>query len=104
MLRLKLSIIILVASHFAFAQLAEPLYFREKIHDFGDIKEEGGPAVFEFTITNRSTRPVSILSVKPSCGCTTPDWTREQIAPGGTGFVKASFDPKGRPGYFNKTL
>src|SRR5258706_2049531 len=104
MTRLKLPIFLLVISHFSFGQLAEPLYFREKIHDFGDIKADGGPAVFEFTITNRSTRPISILTVKPSCGCTTPDWTREQIAPGSTGFVKASFEPKGRPGYFNKTL
>jgi hypothetical protein len=86
------------------AQLAEPLYFREKIHDFGDIKEEDGPAVVEFNITNKTTRPISILSVKPSCGCTTPDWTKDPIAAGGTGFIKASYDPKGRPGYFNKSL
>ena len=84
--------------------MAEPIYWREKIHDFGDIKEEDGPAIVEFSITNRAARPISILSVKPSCGCTTPDWTKEPIAAGGTGFVKASFDPRGRPGYFNKTL
>lgn len=100
-------VIIIIISCFSLnslAQLADPLYFREKIHDFGDIKEEDGPAVFEFTVTNRSTRPISILTVKPSCGCTTPDWTKGQIAPGSSGFVKASFDPKGRPGYFNKSL
>ncbi len=87
-----------------FAQLSEPLFFREKAHDFGDIKEEDGAAVFEFVLTNRSARPVKIILVNPSCGCTTPDWTREPIAPGSNGFVKASFDPKGRPGYFNKSL
>lgn len=91
-------------AYFSFGQLAEPLYFREKVHDFGDIKETDGPAVFEFSLTNKTTRPVSILSVKPSCGCTTPDWTRQPIAPGSSGFIKASYDPKGRPGYFNKTL
>jgi hypothetical protein len=42
--------------------------------------------------------------VNASCGCTTPDWTKTAIEPGSTGFIKASFDPKGRPGYFNKTL
>ncbi len=104
MIRIKLIVLFFVMGHFAFGQLAEPLYFREKTHDFGDIKEEDGLAVFEFTITNRSVRPVSILSVKPSCGCTTPDWTKGQIAPGTTGFIKASYDPKGRPGYFNKSL
>ena len=45
-----------------------------------------------------------IISVQASCGCTTPGWTKEAVAPGKTGFIKASFDPKGRPGYFNKSL
>jgi hypothetical protein len=102
--RLVLTVLFNTMAYFSIGQLAEPLYFREKIHDFGDIKETDGPAVFEFSLTNRSTRPVSILSVKPSCGCTTPDWTRQPIAPGSSGFIKASFDPKGRPGYFNKSL
>ena len=104
MIRFALTVLFISVNYFALGQLAEPLYFREKIHNFGDIKEEDGPAVVEFSITNRSTRPVSILTVKPSCGCTTPDWTKEAIAPGATGFIKASYDPKGRPGYFNKSL
>jgi hypothetical protein len=104
MTRFVLTAVLFAFSSLSFGQLAEPLFFREKVHDFGDIKEGDGPAVVEFTITNRTTRPVSILSVKPSCGCTTPDWTKDPIAAGGTGFIKASYDPKGRPGYFNKTL
>jgi hypothetical protein len=101
----KVLVMLLVCVSFnGIAQLAEPLYFREKTHDFGDIKEEDGPAVVEFDITNKTTRPISILSVKPSCGCTTPDWSKEPIAAGATGFIKASYDPKGRPGYFNKSL
>ena len=99
-----LNILLVCVSFESASQLAEPLYFREKIHDFGDIKEEDGPAVVEFSILNKTTRPVSILSVKPSCGCTTPDWSKDPIGAGGTGFIKASYDPKGRPGYFNKSL
>src|SRR6267154_1111620 len=102
--RFVLTVLLITAADLCVGQLAEPLYFREKIHDFGELKEADGPAVFEFSLNNKSTRPVSILSVKPSCGCTTPDWTRQPIAPGGSGFIKASFDPKGRPGYFNKSL
>lgn len=100
----KLLIFLTLVAQTVFGQLAEPLSFREKIHDFGDIREADGPAVFEFVVTNRTTRPVKILSVQASCGCTTPGWSKEAIAPGGTGFVKASYDPKGRPGYFNKSL
>lgn len=86
------------------AQQAEPIIFLEKIHDFGEIAENGGNADFEYTFTNNSGRPIKILTVQASCGCTTPGWTKESIAQGKTGFVKASFDPKGRPGYFNKSL
>lgn len=86
------------------AQLSDPLLFNEKIHDFGEIIESKGPANFEFTFVNNSGRPVKILTVAASCGCTTPGWVKEVVPPGGRGFIKASYDPKGRPGYFNKTL
>lgn len=86
------------------AQQAEPLLFREKIHDFGEILETGGNADYEFVFTNNAARPVKVISVQASCGCTTPDWSRETIAVGKTGFVKASFDPRGKPGFFNKSL
>ena len=86
------------------AQAVEPLIFREKLYDFGDIAESKGNAAHEFVFSNNSGRPVKILNVSASCGCTTPGWTKDPIASGKTGFIKASFDPKGRPGYFNKTL
>jgi hypothetical protein len=88
----------------ATAQQADPLLFREKNYDFGEIDENGGNAEHDFIFTNNSGRAIKILSVQASCGCTTPAWTKETIQPGKTGFVKASFDPRGRPGYFNKTL
>jgi hypothetical protein len=86
------------------AQIAEPLFFKEKIHDFGELLEQKGRADYEFVFTNNSSRPVTLLSVQASCGCTTPGWTKEPVLPGKSGYIKVSFDPKGRPGYFNKTL
>ena len=80
------------------------LLFNEKIHDFGTINEDGGNADFEFIFTNNSGLTITILSVQASCGCTTPGWTKEPVPNGKTGFVKASYNPKGRPGFFNKTL
>jgi len=96
--------IIFFANTVLFGQLAEPLFFKEKIHDFGEVLGQQGNADYEFVFTNNSGRPVRIISVQASCGCTTPAWTKEAVAPGKTGFIKASFDPKGRPGYFNKSL
>jgi hypothetical protein len=87
-----------------FAQVARPLKFNEETFDFGTVVEENGPVTHEFVFTNASTKPLQILLVKPSCGCTTPGWTKEPIMPGKTGSIKAQFDPKGRPGYFNKSL
>lgn len=88
----------------AFAQQSRPLQFREEIYDFGSVPEEGGSVTHEFVFTNGSTRPVKILSVQASCGCTTPAWSKDAVAPGKTGFIQASFNPKGRPGFFNKSL
>jgi hypothetical protein len=91
-------------SPLVYSQLADPLQFQNKIHDFGEVPEQNGPVLHEFIFINKATRPVSILAVQPSCGCTTPGWTKEPILTGKTGSIKASFDPKGRPGYFNKSL
>ena len=73
----------------ATAQSSEPLIFREKVYDFGEIAESKGNADHEFVFTNSSGRPVKILNVNASCGCTTPGWTKEPILPGKTGFIKA---------------
>lgn len=88
----------------ASAQIAEPLIFTEKAHDFGSVKEDGGHVTTEFSFLNNSGRPIRIINVRPSCGCTTPDWTREVIEPGKNGIIKASFDPRGKVGYFNKSI
>lgn len=103
-MRLILVLCILGSCFWVNGQQAEPINFQEKIHDFGTIREEGGNADFEFVFTNSSGRTISILNVQPSCGCTTPGWTKEPIANGKSGTIKASFNPLGRPGFFNKTL
>src|SRR5437879_132168 len=104
MFRFVLLAVFAVSNYLSFSQLSEPLIYREKIHDFGNIFEQDGPATFEFVVSNKSIRPVKITNVQPSCGCTTPEWTKEPIPVNSNGFIIASYDPKGRPGYFDKTL
>lgn len=99
---LILSLVLLVVA--SIAQVAKPLQFKEEAFDFGEIAEKGGPVTHQFEFTNLSNQPVKIVNVKPSCGCTTPDWTKDPVLPGKTGFIQARFDPKGRPGYFTKSL
>lgn len=78
--------------------------FDESEHNFGNIEEKGGKVSHKFTFTNNGKNPLRILSVKPSCGCTTPDWTKDEIKPGNQGYIIAEYNPKGRPGVFRKSL
>ena len=88
----------------AIGQEVESLAFDVKTYDFGDILEERGPVEYSFLFKNKNPKSVQIVSVNTSCGCTTPGWTQGSIASGKSGFVKARFDPTGRPGFFSKTL
>ena len=103
-LRYILSVVAFFACSVAVGQQVEQLAFEERDHDFGVIQEEDGPVMYEFKFTNNGTEPVSITNVKASCGCTTPAWTREPVAPGASGFVQAKYNPRNRPGKFNKSL
>jgi hypothetical protein len=73
-------------------------------HDFGTFKEEAGKQTFDFIVTNAGNAPLVIQNIVASCGCTTPEWTKGPIPAGGTGKITAIYDPKDRPGQFNKTL
>lgn len=86
------------------AQNTAALQFETNSHDFGNIKEVDGPVDHTFTFINTSTQPIKIQNVKASCGCTTPDWTKEEVSPGAEGFVQARYNPRNRPGNFNKSL
>ena len=72
--------------------------------DFGDIKEADGPVTHVFKIKNDGEVPLVVTKVVASCGCTTPDWTKEPIAPGKNGEIKVTYDPTGRPNSFTKTI
>ncbi|MDO4755980.1 MAG: DUF1573 domain-containing protein [Parabacteroides sp.] len=74
------------------------------IHDFGTIGEADGLASHTFTIKNTGNGPLVITRITASCGCTQPEWSKEPIAPGKSGKVKITYDPKGRPGPFYKTI
>ncbi|MFM9074736.1 MAG: DUF1573 domain-containing protein, partial [Bacteroidota bacterium] len=87
-----------------FAQKAEPLLFKETVHDFGSVPEKGGPVEYEFGFINNTGQPLVLVNVEASCGCTTPEWSRDPIPPGKPGFVRARFDPEGRPGFFKKNI
>ncbi len=78
--------------------------FTQTVHDFGTIKEKGGPVRWEFEFTNTGNAPLAIISASASCGCTRPTFPKEPIKPGKKGKIKVTFLPDGRPGEFTKSI
>lgn len=78
--------------------------FEETTHDFGMIKEEGGPVSCIFTFINEGDAPLVIISASAQCGCTRPSFPQSPINPGKKGEIKVTFHPQGRPGEFIKEV
>lgn len=76
--------------------------WKTQLHDFGKIKM-GTPVTHEFTFVNTGNAPLIITNVQASCGCTTPDWSKGLIMPGGEGFIKATYNAA-TVGQFTKTI
>ena len=102
-LMLALSVMFLSTAVFSQSKKAEELVdFKEKVYDFGKIKQ-GVPVNHEFQFTNISDKPVVIESATASCGCTTPSWPQAPVAKGKTDKVKAGFNAAA-PGAFTKQI
>lgn len=78
--------------------------FESHRHEFGNINEKDGKAKCEFKFWNSGDAPLVIISATASCGCTKPEYPKKPIAPGDTAIIKVSYNPKGRPGEFSKTI
>lgn len=79
--------------------------FKSTSHDFGTIKSDGGIVTATYEYTNTGTAPLVIVSVsRGGCGCTTPTFAKEPLAPGGTGIITVQFNPQGRRGEFNREV
>ena len=77
--------------------------FEKMEHDFG-VVTEGQKVTYTYKLKNTGQAPLIIQNAQPSCGCTVPDWTKEPIPVGASGFVKAEFDTKGKVGPNTKTI
>ena len=105
MKKLMFSLIALFAGFAAaFAEDAPEIYFENIVHDFGTFPEENGKVSCTFEFKNTGTADLVLQKVKASCGCTTPEWTKEPVKAGETGIVKATYNATGRPGSFTKTI
>lgn len=102
---LLFSLLLMVAGvSFAQGQRAAVISTSKTDHDFGVIKESAGKVTHAFVVKNTGTAPLVLTRVVASCGCTTPEYSTEPIAPGQEGRIVVSFNPAGRPGQFLKTI
>jgi hypothetical protein len=83
-------------------EIVPQIKFESTEHNFGD-NPQGKPVTCEFVFTNTGTEPLVLESVKASCGCTTPDWTKEPVMQGKTGTIKVQYN-MAREGFFKKSV
>jgi len=70
----------------------ETLVLKEASFDFGKIPQ-GRPVTHEFVVVNSSaTDTLKIDDVHASCGCTTPEWNREPLAPNASTKIKVGYN------------
>lgn len=77
--------------------------FLKTSHDFGTLKEgEIVECVFKFKNTGEA--PLAIIYVNADCGCTVPEFSKNEILPGEEGKIKVIFDSSGFRNNIYKTI
>ncbi|MEO6819271.1 MAG: DUF1573 domain-containing protein [Ginsengibacter sp.] len=72
----------------------DALTFHENEYDFGKIPQ-GKPVTHVFEFKNSGTTPFKLENVQASCGCTTPEWKQDEVAPGATSKIIVGFNAAG---------
>lgn len=73
------------------SQPADVLLLKQTEFDFGKIPQ-GRPVYHSFELVNTGTTPLKLDNVHASCGCTTPEWSTEPIAPGAKTTIKVGYN------------
>lgn len=81
---------------------APEIVFEVEVIDYGTV-EQGGNGDRTFVFENTGKEPLILKNVRASCGCTTPKWTRNPVAPGEKGEIQVHYDTN-RMGQFHKTI
>lgn len=76
---------------------------KERTHDFGNIPE-GPKATHTFTFVNTGNEPLIVSNAQASCGCTSPEFSKEPVLPGQKGKITVTYATQGRPGNFTKSV
>ena len=77
---------------------AGEIELKEVEFDFGKIPQ-GKPVYHFFEIVNKGSEALKIENVQSSCGCTTPEWSKEPIVKGGTSKIKVGYNSAAEGGF-----
>jgi hypothetical protein len=80
----------------------DALKLKQPEHNFDKIPQ-GKPVYYEFEVVNTGITPLKLDNVQATCGCTTPEWSPEPIAPGATARIKVGYNASAE-GYFEKFI
>lgn len=80
------------------------LRFDNATWNVGCISENAAKQTHIFRFINVNAEPIAIERVVTTCGCMVASYTKSRINPQQEGFVKVTFDPRGRVNHFSKTL
>ena len=72
---------------------AQQLSVKNEIIDCGNVVYEQ-PVTAKFEMQNMSSNPITIRDAKTSCGCTSVEYPKGQIAPGESFVVNATYDSR----------
>ena len=75
----------------------------DTMFNFGTVKQ-GEKVSLKYRCLNTGTKPLVLTNVRPGCGCTIADYSKEAILPGKEGWVATSFDSKKFCGEVHKSV
>jgi len=101
-LTLIAAVAITAVLHAQAPETQDVLGLKETAFDFGTIPQ-GKPVFHFFEVTNNGKTPMVISNVQTSCGCTTPEWSKEPVAPGATTKIRVGYNAA-TEGHFDKYI
>ncbi len=101
---LRTVLILLAFCAATLAQEAKPqLTFTRMNHDFGSV-DKGKEVSVAYEFKNTGQADLEILSVKPSCGCTSAKPEKQTYTPGESGVIPVTFDSSRFSGTVTKSI
>src|SRR4029079_13441405 len=97
------AIVIATTASSCFAEPWATKLFSERKHDFGTVAR-GSDTSYKFAAKNIYKEDIELLSVRSSCGCTSPTVEKKVLKTGEVGYVTATFNTRTFTGIHGATL